>query len=142
VAPDRVISVVDPQARHGHKSNARGFGGYKGHVAIDPDSEVVTAAEVGPANAGDGAMAAALLADLPAPADEDTPPGSAQAAADQAPVVDGDAAYGTGALLAELDHGGVTAMTKVAAPTAPQGTAATSSSGSTWTRARSPARPA
>jgi hypothetical protein len=33
VAPDRVISVVDPQARHGHKSNARGFDGYKGHVA-------------------------------------------------------------------------------------------------------------
>jgi hypothetical protein len=29
VAPDRVISVVDPQARHGHKSNARGFDGYK-----------------------------------------------------------------------------------------------------------------
>ena len=28
-APDRVISVVDPQARHGHKSNARGFDGYK-----------------------------------------------------------------------------------------------------------------
>jgi hypothetical protein len=121
VAPDRVISVVDPQARHGHKSHARGFNGYKGHVAIDPDSEVVTAAEVGPANAGDAAMAAALLADLPAPADEDTPPGSAQAAADQAPVVYGDAAYGTGALLAELDHRGVTAMTKVAAPTAPQG---------------------
>jgi hypothetical protein len=36
VAPDRVISVVDPQARHGHKSNARGFDGDKGHVAIDP----------------------------------------------------------------------------------------------------------
>ena len=69
VAPDRVISVVDPQARHGHKSNARGFDGYKGHVAIDPDSEVITAAEVGAANAGDAAMAAALLADLPAPAD-------------------------------------------------------------------------
>jgi hypothetical protein len=29
VAPDRVISVVDPQARHGHKTNARGFDGYK-----------------------------------------------------------------------------------------------------------------
>jgi hypothetical protein len=27
VAPDRVISVVDPQARHGHKSHARGFDG-------------------------------------------------------------------------------------------------------------------
>jgi transposase len=127
VAPDRVISVVDPQARHGHKSNARGFDGYKGHVAIDPDSEVITAAEVGAANAGDAAMAATLLADLPAPADQGTP-GSAPAAADQAtattdraPVVYGDAAYGTGALLAELDHRGITAMTKVAAPTAPAG---------------------
>jgi Transposase DDE domain len=36
-------------------------------------------------------------------------------------VVYGDAACGTGALLAELDHRGITAMTKVAAPTAPQG---------------------
>jgi Transposase DDE domain/Transposase domain (DUF772) len=117
-APDRVISVVDPQARHGHKSNARGFDGYKGHVAIDPDSEVVTAAEVGPANAGDAAMAPALLADL-AVADGDPPPD--QATTNQAPVVYGDAAYGTGALLAELDQRGITAMTKVAAPTAPAG---------------------
>jgi Transposase DDE domain len=73
VAPDRVISVVDPQARHGHKSNARGFDGYKGHVAIDPDSEVITAAEAGPANAGDAAMAGALLADLPAAAGGSAP---------------------------------------------------------------------
>jgi DDE family transposase len=123
VAPDRVISVVDPQARHGHKSNARGFDGYKGHVAIDPDSEVITAAEVGAANAGDAAMAATLLAELPAPADQGTPGAADQATAttDRAPVVYGDAAYGTGALLAELDHRGITAMTKVAAPTAPAG---------------------
>jgi Transposase DDE domain len=129
VAPDRVISVVDPQARHGHKSNARGFDGYKGHVAIDPDSEVITAAEVGAANAGDAAMAPALLADLPVPADGDTPP-TAEAApsglppavtTDQAPVMYGDAAYGTGALLADLEQRGVTAMTKVAGPTAPHG---------------------
>jgi hypothetical protein len=64
VAPDRVISVVDPQAGHGHKSNARGFDGYKAHVAIDPDSEIICAAEVGAANTGDVAMAPALLADL------------------------------------------------------------------------------
>ena len=32
VARDRVISTVDPQARHGHKTAARGFDGYKGHV--------------------------------------------------------------------------------------------------------------
>jgi transposase len=129
VAPDRVISVVDPQARHGHKSNARGFDGYKGHVAIDPDSEVITAAEVGAANAGDAAMAAALLADLPATAQGDAPPAAdaappeqaAAATSEPAPVVYGDAAYGTGALLAELEGRGITAMTKVAAPTAPAG---------------------
>jgi transposase len=114
-APDRVISTVDPQARHGHKSTARGFDGYKGHVAIDPDSEIITAAEAGPANTGDAAMAPALLADLPAPADQ------AMATIDQAPVVYGDAAYGTGALLTELDQRGITVMTKVAAPTAPAG---------------------
>ena len=37
VAKDRIISTVDPDARHGHKTAARGFDGYKGHVAIDPD---------------------------------------------------------------------------------------------------------
>jgi hypothetical protein len=129
VTPDRVISVVDPQARHGHKSNARGFDGYKGHVAIDPDSEVITAAEVSPANLGDAAIAPALLADLPVPADGDSSPaakaapsGLAPAATtDQTPVLYGDAAYGTGALLADRAERGVTAMTKVAAPTAPHG---------------------
>jgi len=46
VAPDRVISIVDPQARHGRKSCAHGFDGYKGHVGIDPDSEIITATAV------------------------------------------------------------------------------------------------
>ncbi len=36
VAADRVISTVDPDARHGHKSSARGFDGYKGHASVDP----------------------------------------------------------------------------------------------------------
>jgi hypothetical protein len=31
-APDRVISTVDPEARHGHKTTAHGFDGYKAHV--------------------------------------------------------------------------------------------------------------
>ncbi len=29
VAPDRVISIVDPETRHGHKTSAQGFDGYK-----------------------------------------------------------------------------------------------------------------
>src|SRR5665213_275078 len=35
VAKDRIISVVDPEARHGHKTSAHAFDGYKGHIAID-----------------------------------------------------------------------------------------------------------
>ncbi|MHB8555478.1 MAG: transposase, partial [Candidatus Dormibacteria bacterium] len=64
VAKDRVISTVDPQARHGHKTAARGFDGYKGHAAVDPDSEIITATVVTPGNAGDGSGAEALSEDL------------------------------------------------------------------------------
>ncbi len=64
VAPDRVISTVDPDARHGHKTASRGFDGYKGNAAVDPDSEIVTATKVTPANAGDAAVAAELIEDL------------------------------------------------------------------------------
>ena len=42
MAKDPVISTVDPEARHGHKTQARSFDGYKGHVAIDPDTEIIT----------------------------------------------------------------------------------------------------
>ena len=67
VAKDRVISTVDPEARHGHKTSARGFDGYKGHVSMDPDSELITATAVTPGNAGDGSVAKELLAEaLPA----------------------------------------------------------------------------
>lgn len=48
VAKDRVISTVDPDTRHGHKTRARGFDGYKGHVAVDPDSEIITDTTVTP----------------------------------------------------------------------------------------------
>ena len=86
VAKDRVISTVDPEARHGHKTAARGFDGYKGHVAIDPDSEIITATTVTAGNAGDAAAAADLLAeDLPTlKPDTDTPAQDDTAAADTA----------------------------------------------------------
>ena len=41
VARDRVISTADPEARQGHKSRSRRFDAYKGHVSIDPDSEII-----------------------------------------------------------------------------------------------------
>src|SRR5664280_988080 len=64
VAKDRVISTVDPEARHGHKTQARGFDGYKGHTAIDPDSEIITATTVTPGNTSDGSVATDLIGDL------------------------------------------------------------------------------
>ena len=72
VAKDRVISTVDPQARHGHKTQYRKFDGFKGHLAIDPDSEIITATTVTPGNAGDASVAEVLIADLLAhPGDPD-----------------------------------------------------------------------
>ena len=63
VAKDRIISTVDPDARHGHKTSARGFDGYKGHVSVDPDSELIVATTVSAGNAGDAAAVDELLAD-------------------------------------------------------------------------------
>jgi hypothetical protein len=133
VAPDRIISTVDPETRHGHKTSARGFDGYKGHVAIDPDAELITATTVTAGNVGDAAAAAELLAaELAAPAPEPEPAISpsatepttttAEAAPEPEPLtVYGDAAYGAGELLATLDAAGATAMCKVQPPVAPGG---------------------
>ena len=73
VAADRVISTVDPDARHGHKSSARGFDGYKGHASIDPDSELVLATGATAGNVGDAAAAPQLLAELIDQVDGDRP---------------------------------------------------------------------
>jgi hypothetical protein len=53
-APDRVITTVDPQARHGHKTAAHGFDGYQAQINVDPDSEVICAAEVSATSSSDG----------------------------------------------------------------------------------------
>jgi hypothetical protein len=70
VAKDRIISTVDPDARHGDKTQARSFDGYKGHVAIEPDSELVTGTAVTAGNRGDGTAVAELLANELAVVDE------------------------------------------------------------------------
>jgi IS5 family transposase len=119
VAADRVISAVDPQARHGHKTAARGFDGYKGHIAVDPDSEVITAAGVTPGNSGDAEVAGMLLADL-LPADRASA-GTGTEAGGRQPAVYGDAAYGAGELLATLEDAGIHAGIKVQPPPAPKG---------------------
>jgi len=53
VARDRMLSVHDPQMRHGRKSHRRRWDGYKGHFSVSGESEFVTGVDVTPANAGD-----------------------------------------------------------------------------------------
>ena len=55
VAKDRLISVVDEEARHGHKSVSVRKDGFKAHLCVEPDTGLVTGAAITPANAPDGA---------------------------------------------------------------------------------------
>jgi hypothetical protein len=116
VAKDRVISTVDTEARHGHKTNHRGYDGFKGHLALDPDSEIITAVAVTPGNTGDVEPVAELIADLTDPEPADQPD-----TGDDTAAVYGDAAYGAGEVLERLDNAGIEAMTKVQPPVAPGG---------------------
>ena len=51
VASDRVVSVHDPEMRHGRKSKAKRFNGHKAQVAVDTDTQLVTAVAVLAGNA-------------------------------------------------------------------------------------------
>jgi hypothetical protein len=128
VAKDRIISTVDPDARHGHKTSARGFDGYKGHVAVDPDSELITATTVTAGNVGDGHAVDALLADELANVDdlstEDEPAAGSErspATPDEPLSVYGDSAYGAGSVLDTLEQADTEIMCKVQSPHAPGG---------------------
>jgi len=128
VAKDRVISIVDPDARHGHKTNARHFDGYKGHAAVDPDSEIITSTAVTPANAGDSSVAEELISDLLCDdrlddandtmldeGPDDHPPD------DDTTIVYGDNAYGTGAFQELLEDADIESRCKTQRSTAPGG---------------------
>jgi len=123
VAKDRVISTVDPDARHGHKTSARGFDGYKGHVAVDPDSELIVATTVIAGNVGDGHAVATLLASELAEPDASDPPedGERPVAPEQPLAVYGDSAYGAGSVLDALEQADVEIMCKVQPPVAAAG---------------------
>ncbi|HEX2214971.1 MAG TPA: IS1182 family transposase [Mycobacterium sp.] len=64
--PRQVISAHDPEMRHGRKTNARRFTGYKLHVAVDAQAPVITAVTISPGNEHDGHHAAALVEQQPA----------------------------------------------------------------------------
>jgi hypothetical protein len=98
VAKDRVISTVDTEARHGHKSQNRRFDGYKAHISVDPDSELIDEVVATPANSPDREAVSELLAPV--------------ADAEDKPVVVGDAAYADGATREVLDSAGFEIVAK------------------------------
>ena len=69
VSPDRVVSVHDPEMRHGRKSERRRFDGHKAHLAVDPESQLIMAADVLAGNAHDHERALELVEQVEANAE-------------------------------------------------------------------------
>lgn len=93
-APDRVISTVDPDTRHAHKTRERRQDGYKAHLVVEPDTGLTTAVKLtktnGPANS-DATVGATLVTADPTIAD-----------GEHVEVL-GDSAYATGDMLHALE---------------------------------------
>jgi DDE family transposase/transposase-like protein DUF772 len=94
-APDRVISTVDPESRHTHKTDHAYRDGFKAHLAAEPDTGLITSYDLTGGNASDAQTAPGLV--------EDEPSGI---------EVLGDSAYGTGDLRAHLHSRNMTAVIK------------------------------
>src|ERR671934_237963 len=64
-AKDRILSVHDPEMRHGRKSERQRFDGYKIHAAAATEAPLLTAIEVSPGSDYDGKLAPALVDQQP-----------------------------------------------------------------------------
>ena len=95
-APDRMISTVDPDARHAHKTRERRQDGFKAHVVVEPDTGLMTMVKLTKTNGADNSDAA-VGADLV------TTDPTVTATPDVPVQVFGDSAYASGEMLATLD---------------------------------------
>jgi IS5 family transposase len=59
--PGRIVSVIDPESRHVHKTVHSYRDGFKAHIAIEPDTGLVTDCTLTPGDVTDGAAGIALL---------------------------------------------------------------------------------
>ena len=124
VASERVVSTVDPQARHAHKTRSRRQDGYKAHVVVEPDTGIITDTRLTPAAGSDNSDATIgvelLLPDQPST----DHPGAQQSGTDQPGTEPGeqglgsgwevlaDSAYATGDALADITRAGHTPIIK------------------------------
>ena len=102
-AEGRIISVTDPEARHGHKSQSKRINGFKTHAMATVESQFVTGIAITDAATHDAQPTMTLIKQAEA---NDVKPDETV----------GDAAYGTGANLRACTHHGVQMHTKVAQP--------------------------
>ncbi len=94
-ATDRLVSPIDPDARAGKKEH-KSWAGYKGHLVVEEDSEIITAVETTPGNKDDGGRLKPLLEQQ-------------KEAFNLVPhELSADRAYGTGANLDILECGNIT----------------------------------
>ena len=92
-AKDRVISTVDPESRHAHKTAHNYRDGFKAHVAVEPETGLVTDCDLGSGIVSDASAAPGLIDDDP-----------------EAETILGDSAYGSGELRAHLEDEGKQAV--------------------------------
>jgi hypothetical protein len=113
VAPQRVVSTVDPDARHTRKSAESRRDGYRAHLAAEPQTGIITDEELTRAAGAEGADAA--VAERFVAAEANRAAGDAQPAAEGAvgpPQWYGDSAYGTGELRDAIGKAGHLAVVK------------------------------
>jgi len=94
VAKDRIVSVHDPEMRYGHKSAKKRFEGHKAAIAVDPDTQLITALDVLPGNAYDSERALELVEQ------------SERNSGMQVEETIGDCAYGDGETREQFDQAG------------------------------------
>ena len=61
VSRDRMMSVHDPEMRHGRKSSSKRFDGHQADIVVDTDTQLITAVDVLPGNAPDNLAALDLV---------------------------------------------------------------------------------
>jgi len=102
VSRDRIVSVHDPEMRHGRKSASKRFDGHKAQVAVDPESQLITAADVMAGNAPDHERALEMVEQVEA---------NASVTVEEAV---GDCAYGDGDTRRTFAEAGRKLVAKVA----------------------------
>lgn len=101
VARDRQPSGTDPEVRHGRKSSSTRFDGHKASIAVDAESQVITAVEVLPGNAPDAEGVLELVKQ------------SQEVSGCEVSEVVGDCAYSSGETRAAFEEAGIPLTAKV-----------------------------